>query len=125
MVLGITSWWLALVVLAIGGPLALVMPSLLLHGLYICWFLIAGQVFVNRIAQHDFRASAQGLLNLINGMGQIVGNILVSRLRDAAHDDYARVFLPAAIVVGMLAVFFVLDFHPPLPEMHEQSPEPA
>jgi nucleoside transporter len=120
MVVGITSWWGALTALAIGGPLALVAPSLLLHGLFICCFLVAGQVFVNRIAQHDFRASSQGLLVLINGMGQIVGNFLVSLLRDQMHDDYARVFLPAALAIGMLTVFFALDFHLPPPEAHEQ-----
>jgi nucleoside transporter len=119
MMLGLVAYWLALVVLAIGGPLALVVPSLLLHGFYICCFLVAGQVFVNRIAQHSFRASSQGLLVLINGLGQILGNFLVSALRDWTHDDYARVFLPAAIGVGMLTVFFALDFHPPKPIVHE------
>lgn len=120
MVIGVFSWWLALVVLSIGGPLALVMPSLLLHGVYICCFLVAGQVFVNRIAQHDFRASSQGLLVLINGLGQFLGNFLVSLLRDWTHDDYARAFLPAAIGVGMVALFFVLDFQPP----HSVVPKP-
>ena len=112
MMLGISSWWLALVVLAIGGPAALVIPSLLLHGIYICCFLVAGQVFVNRIAHHHYRASAQGILVLINGLGQFVGNFLVSQLRDWTHDDYPRAFLPAAIGIGMLTLFFALDFDP-------------
>lgn len=115
MMLGITSWFFALVALAIGGPAALVIPSLMLHGLYICCFLIAGQVFVNRIAQHDFRASAQGILVLTNGLGQFVGNFLVGALRDQTDDNYARTFLPAAIGIGMLTIYFALNFEPNRP----------
>lgn len=120
MMVGIGAWSLALAILAIGGPAALVIPSLMLHGVYICCFLVAGQVFVNRIAQHDFRASAQGILVLINGLGQFLGNFLVSFLRDATHDDYPRVFLPAAIGIAMLALFFALDFKPTLPSHRDE-----
>jgi MFS family permease len=119
MMAGIFSWWAALVVLAIGAPLAIVIPSLLLHGVYICCFLIAGQVFVNRIAQHDFRASSQGLLVLINGLGQFIGNFLVAGMREWTDDNYPLAFLPAAIGVGILAVYFTIEFEPPLPSAIE------
>ncbi len=121
MTVGIVSWCLALAALSIGGPFALVIPSLMLHGVFICCFLVAGQVFVNRIAHHDFRASSQGLLVLINGMGQFVGNFLVSLLREWTHDDYPRTFLPAAIGVGVLSLFFMLAFQPAPPESRSQS----
>lgn len=112
MMVGISSWWLALVALAIGSPAWLVIPSLLLHGVYTCCFLVAGQVFVNRIAHHHYRASAQGILVLVNGLGQIVGNFLVGVLRDWNQENYPRVFVPAAIGIGMLALYFALEFRP-------------
>lgn len=107
--------------LASGAPFAVVIPSLVLHGVFICCFLIAGQVYLNRIAHNEFRASAQGLLVLFNGLGQFLGNFLVSVLRDWTNDDYPRTFVPAAIGVGLLTVFFVFAFQPPPPESHEQS----
>lgn len=115
MVVGITSFAFALIVLAIGQPAALVIGSLVLHGFFITCFLVAGQVFINRIARHEFRASAQGLLILINGLGLLLGNFIVGELRDRTNDDYPRCFLPAAVGVTALALLFVARFHPKLP----------
>lgn len=114
MIVGIVSWVIALTVLASGLPLWVVASSLLLHGLFICCFLVAGQVFINKIAHHDFRASAQGLIVLITGLGQIVGNFAVSELqRRWSGDNYPRTFVPAAVGISLLAVFFIAAFRPP------------
>ena len=101
--------------------------SLVLHGFFITCFLVAGQVFINRIARHEFRASAQGLLVLINGLGLLLGNFIVGELRDRLSDDYPRVFLPAAVGVTGLALLFVARFHPKLParEIPAREASPA
>jgi nucleoside transporter len=110
MVLGIASWSLGLSVLAVGQPLSLVLASLATHGVYICCFLVSGQVFVNRHAGHDFRASAQGMITLISGMGLLSGHLLVGWLRQQTGDDYALVYLPAAVAAALLTIVFALGF---------------
>jgi MFS family permease len=110
MVLGIASWTTGLLVLAWGRPLALVLAALATHGVYICCFLVCGQVFVNRLAGHDFRASAQGMMQLIGGLGLFSGNLLVGWLRQLTADGYALAYTPAAIGSAALVMLFSLGF---------------
>ncbi len=112
MVLGITAWTLGLAVMAWGRPLWLVLAALAMHGVYICCFLVAGQIFVNRNAGHDFRASAQGMIQVIAGLGLFSGNLLVGWLRERTSDNYALVYAPAALGAAGLAVIFLLGFAP-------------
>jgi hypothetical protein len=79
--LGLAAWTLALILLMVGQPLGLVLGSLTLNGLCICCYLVAGQVFINRQATGDIRASAQGLFSFINGIGLLSGNLLVGVVR--------------------------------------------
>jgi len=110
MVLGLLSWVTALTAFSIGRPLAFVAPSMVFHGLYITCFLVAGQVFVNRIAQHDFRASAQGMLLVVQGMGLFIGNIAVGFVREWAGDDVSRAYLPPLAITIVLTVLFATSF---------------
>jgi hypothetical protein len=108
--LGIASWTFGLVLLAVGSPLALALLALATHGVYICCFLVAGQVFVNRQAGHECRASAQGLIQFFGGVGLLGGNLLVGVLRAATGDDFSLVYAPAALVSSLLVVVFTLGF---------------
>src|SRR5207253_10854777 len=74
--LGLAAWLAAMAVLAVGRPVGLVVASLALNGLFVTGFLIAGQVYVNSLAEGDVRASVQGLFGFINGLGQLAGNLL-------------------------------------------------
>ncbi len=110
MVFGLLSWTTALTAFSIGRPLSFVAPSMVFHGLYITCFLVAGQVFVNRIAQHDFRASAQGMLLVVQGMGLFIGNIAVGFAREWAGDDVSRAYLPPLAITIVLTVLFATAF---------------
>ncbi|MCI0376374.1 MAG: MFS transporter [Gemmataceae bacterium] len=110
LLLGIASWAAALAILTLGQPTWLVIASLGLHGLYITCFLVAGQVFVNRRAPKDIRASAQALLQFINGFGLLLGHLLAGWMRQVQEDDFSRAFAPAAILATALVVFFILGF---------------
>jgi hypothetical protein len=83
--LGLAAWTLALILLMIGQPLSLVLGSMTLNGLCICCYLVAGQVFINRLAHGDIRASAQGLFSFTNGVGLLVGNLLVGAVRSLVN----------------------------------------
>jgi hypothetical protein len=91
---------------AVGRPLGLVLASMGLNGLYITGFLIAGQVYFNGLAADDVRASAQGLLTFVNGVGLVLGNLLAGWLRRSAGGELHATFaVGAGITAVMLAVF--------------------
>ncbi len=79
MLVGVVAWTGALVILTVGQPTWLTISSLALNGMFITCYLVAGQVFVNRRAAKDIRASAQALLQFLNGIGLLMGNLLVGR----------------------------------------------
>src|SRR5262249_39167552 len=81
MLLGLGAWFAAMCILAVGRPLELVVASQVLNGLFVTGFLIAGQVYVNTLADDDFRASVQGLFTCINGLGGLTGHLLAGWLR--------------------------------------------
>jgi MFS family permease len=110
MVMGAFAWVLGLCALAVGQSAALVLPGLATGGVFICCFVIAGQVFVNSQATPDIRASAQGLLVFINGTGLLIGHFLVGMIRAATEDRFDLAYLIAAILSAVLCVLFTAGF---------------
>jgi MFS family permease len=110
MMFGLLAWCAALSVYAWGGQREIVIGSLALHGIFICCFLVAAQLYINRLARDDVRASAQGLMQVINGLGLFLGHLAVGQVRGWTGDNYAQAFLPGAIVAGLLIVVFGLGF---------------
>jgi hypothetical protein len=110
MVVGLSAWCLALWIFTLELPREALAGALSLHGIFICCFLVAGQLYVNRLAAPDARASAQGLVQLINGLGLLAGNLLVGATRIWANDDFTWVFLPPALVASGLLLAFTMGF---------------
>ena len=86
------------------------MLSLGLHGVFISCFIVAGQLYINRLAQDDMRASAQGVMQLVNGLGLLTGHLLVGWLRGVVGTNYPAAFLPGAIVAGVVLFVFAVGF---------------
>jgi hypothetical protein len=110
LLLGLVAWALAMLALAAGQPAWLVIGSLGLHGVCICCYLVAGQLYVNRRAREDIRASAQGLFTFINGIGLLLGHVLVGWIRFLGSGDLASAFWTAAVLAGLLVIVFALGF---------------
>jgi MFS family permease len=89
-----------------------VVASLGLYGMCISCFLVAGQVFANKRAARDIRASAQGLLTFLNGLGLLVGNVLVGWVREQVEGDFPLTFAAAGAVMAPLLVVFLVGFYP-------------
>jgi hypothetical protein len=105
---GLAAWCLALVVLAAGQPAWLVVASLGLNGIVVSWYLVAGQMYLNRQATGDLKTSVQALLTFVSGVGLLVGHLLVGYLRWQADGALPQVFaVGAAIMASMLACFAV------------------
>lgn len=107
LLLGLAGWTVGLTVFAAGRPLGLVIGLLGTWGLIVVCYLIAGQVFVDRKARGDVRASAQGLLTAANGIGMLAGSLLAGWVRERAGGAVAPSFVTAAgIALVLLLVFF-------------------
>lgn len=117
MILGLGSWLTAMCILAVGRPVEMVLASLLLNGVFVMGFLIAGQIYVNSLAEGDFRASIQGLIQGLNALGQLLGNLLAGWLRAASGGDVSSTFFVALGMTSALLSLFVLGFR-------QESPRP-
>lgn len=124
MLAGALSWTAGLGVLSVGEPVEIVLASFVTHGVFICCFFIAGQVFVNRLATHDIRASAQGILLFISGSGLLVGHLLVGWLRSITQENFTLAFGCGAGVAGTMMILFLVGFSGP-PREPEIDPQEA
>jgi MFS family permease len=129
MLMGLIAWTLVMLILSLGQPKGLVISSLGLNGLFVPGFLVVGQVFVNRHATGDLRASAQSLLTFVNGLGQFLGHLLVGWLRGVYDGDLPRAFMVSAVITVCLLVLFLVGFHEwggtPLSKLKQPVAEPA
>jgi MFS family permease len=119
MSLGLVAWLIGLSILAVGHPTWLVLGSQLLNGFFITGFMIAGQLYVDALADDDLRASVQGLLSWANGVGLVAGNLLAGELREATGGNLPPTFAVGAGITATLLVLFLLGFRTgpvPLPQ---------
>ena len=87
LVIGVLAWPARYAIFALApiGPLAVMRPlviaSLALHGLGYTFFFATSQIFVDRVAPPDIRASAQSLLALATlGLGNFLGTLFTARM---------------------------------------------
>jgi MFS family permease len=110
MAVGAVTWTFGLAALSFGSPNGLVLTALASGGVFICCFVIAGQVYVNRLATPDIRASAQALLVFINGSGLLLGHFVVGIVRQLTDDHYRTAYLIAMVVSTILFLLFAVGF---------------
>jgi nucleoside transporter len=110
LLLGHLAWTTALVALSVGSPLGLVLMGLAAQGIFISCFVVLGQVFINRQATHDIRASVQGLFVVVSGLGQLIGNLLVGAVRDLTEDRFSLGYLMAAAAAALSMLIFLAGF---------------
>jgi len=113
MLAGVLAWLALLATMAVGRPLGLVIACLSFNGVFICCYLVAGQVFVNSAASGDIRASAQALLTVTNGLGMLVGNLLAGWVRGKAGGAFGPTFGVALAIALVPLLVFVAGFRQP------------
>jgi nucleoside transporter len=108
-VLGILAWPVRYGIFALGQPVWLVIASQALHGLAYGFFFVGGQIYTDRVAGKDIRASAQSLMVLATaGVGMLLSSLIAGPVVDYFKEgnvvNWRMVFLvPVAItVVGAL-----------------------
>jgi nucleoside transporter len=84
LVLGTLMWPLRYFVFSLGQPTWLVLLSLTFHGIGFAFVFVTSQIYVDRVAPKDIRASAQSLLTLVTlGFGNLLGTWFSGWLKDA------------------------------------------
>jgi nucleoside transporter len=121
LLVGMLAWVIRYALFATGNLGALVWMlygGILLHGVCYDFFFVTGQIYVDKKASKDIRASAQGFIALITyGIGIGLGSILSGKIVDAFTvnevKEWATIWwIPAAFAV-VIAVFFALTFKDP------------
>ncbi len=110
MILGASAWALRFGLSIIGRPWWLMIATIGLHGFCFGFFFVAAQMYVDRAASGDIKASAQNLLIfLIYGIGTIVGSLLTGEVRSYFGNDWSKVWAgPFALTVLCILAFAAL-----------------
>lgn len=130
--IGVIAWPLRYVVFAFGTPELkyLVLASLALHGLGYTFFFVVSQIYVDKVAPGDIRASAQSLLTLATlGIGNFLGTqftqwiIGMNRAADGTV-NWLYVFLVPCALTVLCAIAFLTLFRDPRASV-ERAPATA
>jgi nucleoside transporter len=118
LVIGVLAWPLRYFIFAIGEPLWLVVLSLTFHGIGFAFVFVTSQIYVDRIAPKDIRASAQSLLTLITlGIGNYLGTMFSGWLKDYytvnGVVNWRMVFIVPAVMTIACAIAYWFTFREP------------
>lgn len=115
---GILAWTVRYGIFALGQPWWLVVASQGLHGLAYGFFFVGGQLYTDRVAPRDIKASAQGLILLATlGVGKFISSQIAGPVQDyftIASDgqtltNWTGVFLvPVGVTLVGAAAFLLL-----------------
>ena len=113
LLIAMAAWALRYVLFADGTPWMLY-AAILLHGICFDFFFLTGQIYVDRYAGAQMRASAQGLIALLTyGVGALIGAnvsgaIVESFATDSGHAWSQIWLLPAAMAAAVFVLFALL-----------------
>ncbi|MHC4943576.1 MAG: MFS transporter [Planctomycetota bacterium] len=115
LVVGVIAWPLRYIIFAMMKPLWLVIASLSFHGLGYTFFFFAGQMYVDKVAPPDVRASAQALIAVATlGFGNFIGTQITGVVMDLFKKDgkfrWRPIFLVPCVLTILCALAFVLFF---------------
>jgi nucleoside transporter len=139
LVLGVLAWPLRYFIFSLGEPLWLVIFSLTFHGIGFAFVFVTTQIYVDRVAPKDIRASAQSLLTLVTlGFGNLVGTKFCGWMMDfytrrmpdptvpgkeIAETNWAMVFLWPGLLTLFCAIAYWFTFKEPAPEPEDMMTE--
>jgi MFS family permease len=96
----------------IGQPWWLMIATIGLHGFCFGFFFVVAQMFVDRSAGADIRASAQNLLVfLIYGLGTILGSLLTGEVRNHFGNDWPKIWAGPFVLTVLCILIFAALFH--------------
>ena len=111
MMIGAGAWAVRFGLSAIGQPWWLMIATIGLHGFAFAFFFVVAQMYVDRAAGPDIKATAQNfLIFIIYGLGTVVGSVLTGWVRTYFHDDWQKIwagpFVLTLVCMAIFALFF-------------------
>ena len=115
LVVGVVAWPMRYIIFAMMRPVWLVISSLTFHGLGYTFFFFVGQMYVNKTASPDIRASAQALIAVVTlGFGNFIGTQITGAVMDFFRKDgrfqWRPIFLVPCVLTIVCALAFVFFF---------------
>ncbi|HYV04530.1 MAG TPA: nucleoside permease [Blastocatellia bacterium] len=100
--------------------------GILLHGVCYDFFFVTGQIYVDKKAPKEIRASAQGFIALITygigiGLGSIVSGKVVDAFTSGGIKDWMTIWLIPGAFALMISVLFALAFKEKLSDKSAQE----
>ncbi|KAA3655760.1 MAG: MFS transporter, partial [Calditrichaeota bacterium] len=119
LLVGMLSWVLRYFLFAlgdIGSGVWMLYIGILLHGICYDFFFVTGQIYVDKVASIEIRASAQGFIALITyGVGMSLGTKLAGKLVDMNTVDgvmnWSAIWWIPAIFAAVISLLFQLTFN--------------
>jgi nucleoside transporter len=99
----------------LGASAWMLYAGILLHGVCFDFFFVTGQIYTDRKASKDIRASAQGFIALITygvgiGLGSLVSGYVVDAFTVNGTKDWRMIWYIPAAFAALVALFFTLMF---------------
>jgi nucleoside transporter len=124
LLVGMLAWVVRYAFFATGnlGPLQwMLYAGILLHGVCYDFFFVTGQIYVDKKASRDVRASAQGFITLVTygvglGLGTVIAGYLVEAFTKTSAAgrpvyDWKAIWWIPAVFAAAVALFFALTFN--------------
>lgn len=89
--------------------------GILLHGICYDFFFVTGQIYVDKKASNEIRASAQGFIALVTygvgiGLGSLVSGKVVDAFTKDGVKDWSTIWWIPCAFAAVIALFFALTF---------------
>ncbi|ADV63233.1 hypothetical protein Isop_2663 [Isosphaera pallida ATCC 43644] len=113
MIIGASAWAIRFGLSIVGQPFALMVGTIGLHGFAFGFFFVPAQMYVDKAASEDIKASAQSfLLFIIYGLGTVLGSVLAGWSIDAFGKDWSAIWTGPFVLTCLCIVAFLLLFQP-------------
>ncbi len=118
LLVGMLAWVLRYILFAFGDPGAgvwMLYGGILLHGICYDFFFVSGQIYVDRKAGPEIRASAQGFITLITygvgiGLGSVLSGQMVDLFTVEGVKNWQMIWLIPAVFSLLVSILFVSIF---------------
>jgi nucleoside transporter len=134
MIIGASAWALRFGLSAYGHPKWLMISTIALHGFAFGFFFVVAQMYVDRAASKDIKATAQSfLMFVVYGLGTVVGSVLTgwvrylntSRVNGVEVENWRGIWMGPFLLTLICIAAFALLFQEREIGAEVQEPEPV
>jgi nucleoside transporter len=126
LLVGMGAWVLRYVLFAFGNNDSFVFmlyAGIILHGICFDFFFVTGQIYTDRTAPRQLRASAQGFIHVATyGAGMLIGSWVsglivdtyaVAAANGAVTHDWSSIWIIPAVMASVVMALFIVFFKDP------------